>query len=151
MEEKYDQELVCQVEEPYDQTVVTQESFQLKSARKEFSRVGFAYLLTTIVYNGGQILCAFLAAMFYPQALESMDSAMAVQMLPTYLICVPIIIWMISRLPAGFRTVFNLYVIEGFTHKDIAEMLGISEVTSRSQLSRARAMLQEQIRKYRNV
>ena len=58
---------------------------------------------------------------------------------------------MISRLPAGFRTVFNLYVIEGFTHKDIAEMLGISEVTSRSQLSRARAMLQEQIRKYRNV
>lgn len=100
MEEKYDQELVCQVEEPYDQTVVTQESFQLKSARKEFSRVGFAYLLTTIVYNGGQILCAFLAAMFYPQALESMDSAMAVQMLPTYLICVPIIIWMISRLPA---------------------------------------------------
>ena len=58
---------------------------------------------------------------------------------------------MISELPTGFRTVFNLYVIEGFSHKDIAEMLGISEVTSRSQLSRARAMLQEKIKRIRNV
>ena len=58
---------------------------------------------------------------------------------------------MISELPTGFRTVFNLYVIEGFSYKDIAEMLGISEVTSRSQLSRARAMLQEKIKRIRNV
>ncbi|MBO4670878.1 MAG: sigma-70 family RNA polymerase sigma factor [Bacteroidales bacterium] len=52
---------------------------------------------------------------------------------------------MISELPAGFRTVFNLYVVEGYTHSDIAEALGISEGTSRSQLLRARAMLQAKI------
>lgn len=52
---------------------------------------------------------------------------------------------MIGELPAGFRTVFNLYVLEGYSHKEIAEMLGISEVTSRSQLQRARVMLQTRI------
>ncbi len=49
---------------------------------------------------------------------------------------------MISRLPTGYKTVFNLYAIEGFSHKEIAEQLGISENTSKSQLSRARAHLQ---------
>ena len=52
---------------------------------------------------------------------------------------------MISELPAGFRTVFNLYVVEGLSHQDIAEALGISVNTSRSQLLRARAMLQTKI------
>lgn len=50
---------------------------------------------------------------------------------------------MINRLPAGYRTVFNLYAIEGFSHKEIAEQLDISENTSKSQLSRARAHLQK--------
>ena len=49
---------------------------------------------------------------------------------------------MIDRLPMGYKTVFNLYAIEGFTHKEIAEKLGISENTSKSQLSRARVHLQ---------
>ena len=53
---------------------------------------------------------------------------------------------LIAELPSGYRTVFNLFVIEGYTHKEIAEELGISEVTSRSQLNRARAMLQDKIR-----
>lgn len=53
----------------------------------------------------------------------------------------------ISELPAGFRTVFNMYVIEGFTHKEIAAQLGISETTSRSQLQRARMILQNRIKK----
>ena len=53
---------------------------------------------------------------------------------------------MVTELPAGFRTVFNMYVVEGFSHKEIAAELGISEVTSRSQLSRAKAMLQEKIK-----
>ncbi len=53
---------------------------------------------------------------------------------------------MISELPAGFRTVFNLYVVEGLSHQDIAEALGISVNTSRSQLLRARAMLQAKIK-----
>ena len=49
---------------------------------------------------------------------------------------------LISKLPPGFRTVFNMYVIEGYSHKEIGEALGISENTSRSQLMRARTMLQ---------
>ena len=53
---------------------------------------------------------------------------------------------MIAGLPPGFRTVFNMYVIEGYSHKEISEALGISEVTSRSQLQRARVMLQKKIK-----
>lgn len=52
---------------------------------------------------------------------------------------------LLSGLPVGYRTVFNLYAVEGFTHPQIAEMLGISEGTSKSQLSRARQMMQRQI------
>ena len=52
---------------------------------------------------------------------------------------------MISELPPGFRTVFNMYVIEGYAHNEIAQALGISEGTSRSQLLRARSMLQARI------
>lgn len=58
---------------------------------------------------------------------------------------------LISELPPGFRTVFNMYVIEGFSHKDIGDMLGISETTSRTQLSRARTWLQNKIKEIENV
>lgn len=58
---------------------------------------------------------------------------------------------MIMELPAGFRTVFNLYAIEGYSHKEIGEMLGISETTSRTQLSRARISLQNKIKERENV
>ena len=53
---------------------------------------------------------------------------------------------LVMSLPPGFRTVFNMYVIEGYSHKEIAEILGISETTSRTQLSRARIWLQNRIR-----
>jgi len=53
---------------------------------------------------------------------------------------------MIAALPPGFRTVFNMYIVEGFSHKEIAEALGISETTSRSQLQRARTLLQNKIK-----
>jgi RNA polymerase sigma-70 factor (ECF subfamily) len=52
---------------------------------------------------------------------------------------------MVQNLSAGYRTVFNLYAIEGFTHKEIGDMLGISEGTSKSQMSRARLLLQKMI------
>jgi RNA polymerase sigma-70 factor (ECF subfamily) len=52
---------------------------------------------------------------------------------------------LIRRLPEGYRMVFNLNVIEGYTHKEIALMLNISENTSKSQLSRARTALQNKI------
>ncbi len=54
---------------------------------------------------------------------------------------------LIAKLPTGFRTVFNMYVIEGYSHKEIGEALGISENTSRSQLMRARNMLQGWLKK----
>lgn len=50
---------------------------------------------------------------------------------------------LIQGLSDGYRTVFNLYVIEGYSHKEIGELLNISEGTSKSQLSRAKAILQK--------
>ena len=58
---------------------------------------------------------------------------------------------LVMSLPTGFRTIFNMYAIEGYSHKEIADILGISEVTSRSQFSRARAMLQRKIKERENV
>jgi RNA polymerase sigma-70 factor (ECF subfamily) len=55
---------------------------------------------------------------------------------------------MIRELSPGYRAVFNLYVIEGYTHKEIGDMLGISEGTSKSQLSRAKVILQDMVRKF---
>lgn len=52
---------------------------------------------------------------------------------------------LISELPHGFRVVFNMYAIEGYSHKEIADALGITESTSRSQLTRARHLLQKRI------
>ena len=53
----------------------------------------------------------------------------------------------VADLPPGFRTVFNLFLVEGYSHKEISEILGISEATSRSQLQRARVMLQNKIKR----
>lgn len=53
---------------------------------------------------------------------------------------------MIDNLPIGYRTVFNLYAIEGYSHLEISGMLGITESTSKSQLHRARAHLQHSLR-----
>lgn len=52
---------------------------------------------------------------------------------------------LIHELPEGYRLVFNLYIIEGYNHQEIAEMLNISESTSKSQLSRARMALQQRL------
>ena len=54
---------------------------------------------------------------------------------------------LVMSLPAGYRTVFNMFAVEGYSHKEIAEALGITSATSRSQLNRARQMLQEMIRR----
>ncbi|WMX16753.1 MULTISPECIES: RNA polymerase sigma factor [unclassified Aureispira] len=54
---------------------------------------------------------------------------------------------LLEQLPTGYRTVFNLYVIEGFKHREIAEQLGISINTSKSQLILAKKKLQEMIKK----
>ena len=49
----------------------------------------------------------------------------------------------IQNIPAGYRTIFNMYAIEGYSHKEIAQELEISENTSKSQLSRARAVIKK--------
>lgn len=54
---------------------------------------------------------------------------------------------LVRTLPTGYRTVFNLYVVENMSHKEIAAVLGISEGTSKSQLNRARIMLQKEMKK----
>lgn len=58
------------------------------------------------------------------------------------------IINLIQELSPGYRAVFNLYVIEGYSHKEIGEQLGISEGTSKSQLARARSILQKKVTQY---
>ncbi len=59
------------------------------------------------------------------------------------------IIRMIEKLPTGYRTVFNLFVIEGYSHKEIANTLSISENTSKTQLKKARHHLMNNINKER--
>ena len=68
---------------------------------------------------------------------EDLDSELAVEEIQR----------MIDKLPDGYKTVFVLYVVEGYKHSEIAELLQISEGTSKSQLSKARVMLQQMINK----
>lgn len=58
---------------------------------------------------------------------------------------------LIKHLPEGYRLVFNLFVFDGFSHQEIASQLGIQESTSRSQLTKARKMLQNQLAHYQHV
>lgn len=57
------------------------------------------------------------------------------------------LIQLIQQLPDGYRAVFNLYVIEGYSHKEIADQLGIAEASSKSQLSRAKQALRKMLEK----
>ena len=54
---------------------------------------------------------------------------------------------LVQNLPEGYRVVFNLYVMEGYLHREIAEMLSISENTSKTQLLKAKKMLRNQLEK----
>lgn len=75
----------------------------------------------------------------YDEAMESGDvSALEQLSVNEILACV-------AKLPNGYRTVFNLFVIEGYSHSEIADMLGINESTSRSQFIRARKILQKNV------
>ena len=60
------------------------------------------------------------------------------------------ILEMVSQLPDGYRTVFNLYCLDGYSHQQIAKQLGISEKTSSSQLARAKALLARKIKTFIN-
>lgn len=58
---------------------------------------------------------------------------------------------LVNELPDGYKIVFNLYAIEGYSHKEIAEMIGIQESTSRSQLVKARKMLQQKLARLQKI
>ena len=58
------------------------------------------------------------------------------------------ILKVMNEMAPGYRTVLNLFIIEGYGHAEIAEMMGISEGTSKSQLSRARVLLQQELQKF---
>ncbi len=60
------------------------------------------------------------------------------------------IVQMVQQLSPAYRTVFNLYVIDGYTHEEIAELLNISTGTSKSNLSKAREKLREMLKKNKN-
>jgi len=57
------------------------------------------------------------------------------------------ILKVMQELPEGYRIVLNLYIVEGYKHREIAEMLGITDGTSKSQLSKARKIIQEKLAK----
>ena len=57
---------------------------------------------------------------------------------------------LVAELPAGLRSAFNLFVLDGYSHAEVGELLGITEQSSRSQVSRARSLLQEKIKKLYN-
>ncbi|MFH0841091.1 MAG: sigma-70 family RNA polymerase sigma factor [Bacteroidota bacterium] len=57
----------------------------------------------------------------------------------------------LNALPAGYRMVFNLYAVEGYKHKEIAEMLGIDTNTSKSQYSRAKSVIRDKLEKLRRL
>jgi RNA polymerase sigma factor (sigma-70 family) len=61
------------------------------------------------------------------------------------------ILMMVQQLPASYRVAFNLYVVEGYQHNEIAEMLGISEGTSKSNLSIARKKLKDMVERSRDI
>lgn len=72
---------------------------------------------------------------FFEESFNEIDQQFSVEQIQS----------LIDALPDGYKMVFNLYAIEGYKHQEIATMLGISEGTSKSQLSHARKMLQQQI------
>ncbi|HAI82030.1 MAG TPA: RNA polymerase subunit sigma-70 [Chitinophagaceae bacterium] len=77
---------------------------------------------------------------------EALNNAIAEQhQLPDVPLATKQVAEAIRALPTGYQTIFNLYAVEGYSHAEIAQMLGISEGTSRSQYARARAILQQQL------
>lgn len=75
------------------------------------------------------------------------DNASEIRMDPATNEATDELLWYIQQLPPEYRTIFNLATIEGYAHKEIAEMLDISESNSKIRLMRARQLLQQQLKK----
>jgi RNA polymerase sigma-70 factor (ECF subfamily) len=79
--------------------------------------------------------------------LDEAESEMSGNPLATARLEAKDLLLLVQRLSPGYRIVFNLYAIEGYSHKEIAAIVGITEGASKSQLSRARGILREQVLK----
>ncbi|MCL1943682.1 MAG: sigma-70 family RNA polymerase sigma factor [Candidatus Azobacteroides sp.] len=115
-------------------------------------------------YKGENSLCAWMSKIFTNTALEylrksnarknvvALDERLQVEMIEdekeTDRIPDAVLMNFISELPAGYRTVFNLYTFEEMSHKEIGKILGINESSSRSQLARAKLILAKKINDY---
>ncbi len=77
--------------------------------------------------------------------IDTVGHSLSGKELPTDTLYVEEILGLVQKLPTGYRTVFNLYEIEGYAHKEIAEMLGVSVNTSKTQLMHARQTLQKKL------
>lgn len=87
-----------------------------------------------VLKNAGQVEDYGKEAIYDQGIIEKMDAQ--------------VLLKVISQMPAGFRTVFNMYAIEGYSHQEIAEQLNITEGGSRSQLSRAKLWLKDKIKEF---
>jgi len=108
-------------------------------------------------YRGAGSISAYLRQIMVNQSLmhlrrreaiiieEVEDTVVGTQEDPIAQLSATEIMQLITNLPSGYRLVFNLYVIEGMSHKQIASLLHIRDGTSKSQLSKARAMLRQMI------
>ena len=116
-------------------------------------------------YRGPGSLYAWMSRITVNRALDAVRQECRIQMVPidegrveesviddNAICAVPqeVLLRMIRELPPGYRTVFNMYAIDGFSHKEIGRALGIKERSSSSQYMRARAVLAEKIKDYLN-
>jgi RNA polymerase sigma-70 factor (ECF subfamily) len=136
-----------------------------KETARDILQEGFIKVFTKIgSYSGAGSFEGWMRKIFITTALEYLRSAKAFKLNVSLEDCIEEasnafninmvekftadeILQCINELPAGFKTVFNLYAIEGYSHAEIAEMLNIKEGTSRSQFARARQLLQTKIQK----
>lgn len=112
-----------------------------KDYRKEGSLEGWIrrIIVNTAIDHYRKSVRTFKTIELEDQAVEPMDSNV-VEKLNT-----EDLLKLINQMPEGYRIVFNLYVVEGYSHREIAEQLQISEGTSKSQLARAKKFLQQRL------
>ena len=127
------------------------EDILVKSFMKVFERLdqfksegSFEGWIRKIVVNESLTYLRKNKNMYLETDIEIADREADVQSLETELEAADLL-KLVAELPTGYRMVFNLYAIDGFSHKEIAGQLGITESTSKSQLSRARLHLQARL------
>lgn len=134
-----------------------------RETARDIMQEGFIKIYTKIdLYSGAGSFEGWMKRIFITTALEHLRTTKAFEIVsledrldmidPSEVsmaekLSVDEILRCINELPAGFRTIFNMYAVEGYSHAEIAQLLHIKEGTSRSQLARARQLLQVRIRK----